>query len=153
LRGKWPDKRYPRRYICRDAAASVCGEVLVLGAFSTDGGRNTFPRKVRVNCRSLGCARDDKGEGGASMEGGCWARATSVQRLLSMEASPFPLSSRPGFPATLHRTRSRVRLSLKERRMRSVNATKFNRKSGGAQPRDLQFTQTFRGNVFQSVAE
>jgi hypothetical protein len=23
------------------------------------------------NCRSLGCARDDKGEGGASMESGC----------------------------------------------------------------------------------
>jgi len=55
-----------------------------------------------------------------------------------MQVSPFPLSSRPGFPATLHWTRSRVRLSLKERRMRFVNATKFHRKSGGAQPRDLQ---------------
>ena len=35
-----------------------------------------------------------------------------------------------GFPATLHWARSRVRLSPKERRMRSVNATKFHRKSG-----------------------
>ena len=25
-----------------------------------------------LNCRSLGCARDDKGEGDASMESGCW---------------------------------------------------------------------------------
>jgi hypothetical protein len=45
-----------------------------------------------------------------------------------------PLSSRPGFPATLHQTGPLVRLSLKERRMRPVNATKFHRKSGGAQP-------------------
>jgi hypothetical protein len=47
---------------------------------------------------------------------------------------PLSLSSRPGFPATPHWTRSRVRLSLKERRMRSVNATNFHRKSGGAKP-------------------
>jgi hypothetical protein len=61
---------------------------------------------------------------------------------------PFPLSSRPGFPATLHWTRSRVRLSLKERRMRSVNATKFHWKSGGAKPRDLQFRGPFLGMFF-----
>jgi hypothetical protein len=67
----------------------------------------------------------------------------SVQLLPFMEPTPFPLSSRPGFPATLHWTRSRVRLSLKERRMRSVNATKFHRKSGGAKPRDLQFRGPF----------
>jgi hypothetical protein len=67
-----------------------------------------------------------------------------------MEAPPFPLPSRPGFPATLHWTRSRLRLSLKERCMRSVNATKFHRKSGGEQPtcpgvpwRDLQFCGPF----------
>ncbi len=38
----------------------------------------------------------------------------------------------PALPATLHRTRPRVRLSLKERRMRSTSAAKFHRKSGGA---------------------
>ena len=51
----------------------------------------------------------------------------------------LPLSSRPGFPAARHWTRLRVRLSLKERRMRSVNATNFHRKSGGAKPRDLRY--------------
>jgi hypothetical protein len=45
--------------------------------------------------------------------------------------------SEPGFPATRHRTRPRVRLSLKERRMKFANATNFNRKSGAAQWRDL----------------
>jgi hypothetical protein len=35
-----------------------------------------------------------------------------------------------------------LRLSLKERRMKSVNATKFHRKSGGAKPRDLQSAST-----------
>jgi hypothetical protein len=58
---------------------------------------------------------------------------------------------RPGFPVTLRWTRLRVRLSSKERRVSSVNDTKFHRKSGGAEPpcpalppvgmpwRDLQF--------------
>ena len=55
----------------------------------------------------------------------------SVQQPLSIEPLLFPLSSRPGFPAVRHWTRLRVRLSLKERRMRSVNATGFHRKSGG----------------------
>ena len=32
----------------------------------------------------------------------------------SMEASPSPLSSRPGFPVTQHRTRQRVRLSVRK---------------------------------------
>jgi hypothetical protein len=83
-----------------------------------------------MNCRSLGCARDDKGEGCGSME--VVDGTETVQLPLSKEPLPFPLSFRPGFPATLHWIRSRVRLSLKERRMRSVNATKFHRKSGGA---------------------
>jgi hypothetical protein len=50
-----------------------------------------------------------------------------------------PDRSVPGFPATLHRTGPRVRLSVRERRMKCNNATKFHRKSGGAQWRDLQF--------------
>jgi hypothetical protein len=50
-----------------------------------------------------------------------------------------PDRSVPGFPATLHWTRPRVRLSVKERRMKSINATKFHRKSGGGKSRDLQF--------------
>jgi hypothetical protein len=38
----------------------------------------------------------------------------------------------PGFPVTLHQTLPRVRLSVKERRRHCINATKFDRKSGGA---------------------
>ena len=63
----------------------------------------------------------------------------SVQKLLSMKPPSFPLSSRPGFPATLRWTRLRVRLSRKERRIKFANATNLNRKSGGAKPRDLRF--------------
>ena len=47
--------------------------------------------------------------------------------------------SEPGFPATQHWTKPRVRLSLKERRMRSANAIKVHRKSGEAERRDLRF--------------
>jgi hypothetical protein len=45
----------------------------------------------------------------------------------------------PGFPATLHWTRPRMRLSFKERRMMFANATKLYRKSGVAWWRDLRF--------------
>jgi hypothetical protein len=45
----------------------------------------------------------------------------------------------PGFPATQHWTGPRVRLSVRERRMKCDNATKFHRKSGVAKWRDLQF--------------
>jgi hypothetical protein len=37
-------------------------------AFGPPKGRKTFPGEVPLNCRSLGFARDDKGEAGASME-------------------------------------------------------------------------------------
>jgi hypothetical protein len=59
-----------------------------------------------------------------------------------MEASPSPLSSRP------ERTRISCHAALdkttcapfrKEGRMKCTNATKFHRKSGVAQWRDLQF--------------
>jgi hypothetical protein len=43
-----------------------------------------------------------------------------------------PDRSVPGFPATLHLTSPRMRLSVRERRMKCINATKFYRKSGGA---------------------
>jgi hypothetical protein len=70
-----------------------------------------------------------------------------------LETPPHPLSSRPGFPATQRWSRLRVRHSLKERRMRSISATKFHRKFGersrpvplcpgvpwGVPWRDLQF--------------
>jgi hypothetical protein len=36
----------------------------------------------------------------------------------------------PGFPATQHQPRPRVRLSLKERRMKLLNATNLDWKSG-----------------------
>jgi hypothetical protein len=38
------------------------------------------------NCRSLGCARDDKREGDASMESGCWTEG--VFHLLGWAAGP-----------------------------------------------------------------
>jgi hypothetical protein len=41
-----------------------------------------------------------------------------------------PDRSVPGFPATLHWTGPRVRLSVRERRMKSTNATKFHRNPG-----------------------
>src|SRR6204780_1359199 len=50
-----------------------------------------------------------------------------------------PDRSVPGFPATLHRTRPRMRLSVRERRMKCTNATKLHRKSGGGEWRDLLF--------------
>ena len=65
------------------------------------------------------------------------------QQLLSIEAPSSPLSSRP------KRTRISCHAALdkaacapfrEERRMKSDNATKFYRKSGGAKWRDLQFT-------------
>src|SRR5580700_768861 len=48
----------------------------------------------------------------------------------------------PGFPATQLWTKPRARLSLKERRMRSANATKVHRKSGVAKWSDLLFSQS-----------
>ena len=56
---------------------------------------------------------------------------------LSLSTTLSYLSFRPGFPATLRRTRLRVRLSLKERRMKFISATNLNRKSGGAKPNFL----------------
>src|ERR1700761_3807945 len=53
------------------------------------------------------------------------------------------LSSRrsvPGFAVTLQPNRSTNAPFLKERRTHSINATKLNSKSGGAQWRDLQFS-------------
>jgi hypothetical protein len=41
--------------------------------------------------------------------------------------------SEAGFPATLHWTEPRVRFSVGENRMKSVNANKINRKSGEAE--------------------
>jgi hypothetical protein len=63
-------------------------------------------RKGPRNCRSLGFARDDKGEGDFPMESGCGSRRffitlggpqahdTFGQKLLSIERPPSPLSSR-----------------------------------------------------------
>jgi hypothetical protein len=43
--------------------------------------------KSPLNCRSLGFARDDKGEGGGDMEGGGWTQVEE-KRLLSSDRSP-----------------------------------------------------------------
>jgi hypothetical protein len=49
-----------------------------------------------------------------------------------------PDRSEPGFPATQRETKPRMRLSFKERRMKSANAVKTHRKSEVAQGRDLR---------------
>src|ERR1700677_4480459 len=89
------------------------------------------------NRRSLGFARDDKGEGGAPNKARLRGSQVSKARpgaplRLHMEALPHPLSSRPGFPVTQHWTKRRMRLSLKEMRMKCAKATSLYRKSGGA---------------------
>jgi hypothetical protein len=43
-------------------------------------------KKGPRNCRSLGCARDDKGKGDASIESGCWTEG--VFHLLGWAAGP-----------------------------------------------------------------
>src|SRR5579863_8741010 len=63
-----------------------------------------------------------------------------------MEPFPFPCHpdrSEPEFPASLHWTGPRVRLSLKERRMMLDNATNLYRKFGVAKRRDLRFRGPF----------
>jgi hypothetical protein len=80
---------------------------------------------------------------------------SSVRHPLSMEPLPFPCHpdrSEPGFPATQCYTRPRVRLSLKERRMRSANAIKVHRKSGEAERRDLRFREPFVEMFFHRSA-
>jgi hypothetical protein len=90
-------------------------------------------------------ARDDKREGSASMDEGDWDGrvrcAASLERDLSIRItkpnenvkSKFVIPSEPGFPATLQWTQPRVRFSVGENRMKSVNANKINRKSGEAE--------------------
>jgi hypothetical protein len=62
---------------------------------------------------------------------------------LTVQQNCHPNRSVPGFPATQLWTKPRVRLSLKERRMRSANATNVHRKSGVAKWRDLPFLFRF----------
>ena len=83
-------------------------------------------------------ARDDKGEGSASIDEGNWDGrvrcAASIERSLSIRITKpnesvkfkFVIPSEPGFPATLHWTQPRVRFSVGENRMKSVNANKIN---------------------------
>jgi hypothetical protein len=74
-----------------------------------------------------------------------WRDLLFIIRIIESEWKRYPPlchpdRSVPGFPATLHWTSPRVRLSVKERRMSCINAIKFHRKSGGAKWRDLQFS-------------
>jgi hypothetical protein len=74
-----------------------------------------------------------------------------VQQPLSMEAPPFPLSSRPErtwvsyFALLATTTCAALR---KESRMQIPNTTGLNRKSGGAQWRDLRSCGPFLGMFF-----
>jgi hypothetical protein len=68
------------------------------------------------------------------------------QQPLSMKASPSPLSSRPkrtqsSYLAALDRATCAA--FIKESRMKYTGAPKFNRKSGGAEWRDLRFSSLF----------
>ena len=106
------------------------------------------------NCRSLGCAREDKGEGDALLCIARWLKRTAGpsttlrsgrddKSVVNIDAdSTTELPSRP------ERTRISCHASLdraayapfrKERRMKLVNATKLYRESGVAQWRDLRF--------------
>jgi len=62
-----------------------------------------------------------------------------------------PDRSEPGFPATQHWTRKRVRFSFTERRMKFAEATNFHRKSGGAKWRDLLFFSTGRRMYMEAL--
>jgi len=69
-----------------------------------------------------------------------------VQQLLSLEAPPAPLSSRPertriSYFALLATTTGAA--LLKESRMNFINATGLDRNYGGAQWRDLRFSGPF----------
>jgi hypothetical protein len=85
--------------------------------------RVTFVGKWFLNRKSLGLAAN----------------------LYETNALSFVIPSVPGFPATQRSTWPRVRLFVKESRMKIANATKLNRKSGVAQWRGpwflLPFTQ------------
>jgi hypothetical protein len=129
--------------------------------WSLDNCRKTFPGKVRGTAdpsATLRFGRDDKGEGKASMESGCWTEGSSpwvghrpmtppvamtkllgyVRLYIDWKNHNLPktnLSSRP------ERTRISCHASLdvaaraafvKESRMKFANATKFNRKFGVA---------------------
>jgi hypothetical protein len=59
----------------------------------------------------------------------------------------------PGFPAKLHWTGPRVRLSVRERRMKCTSATEFHRKSGGAEWRDLLFSFLLGGRAPDNLDE
>src|ERR1700677_5089092 len=60
------------------------------------------------------------------------AKCELSREIIDLKINCHPDRSEPGFPATQHRTRQRVRLSFTERRMKFAEATKFHRKSGGA---------------------
>ena len=75
---------------------------------------------------SESAARDDKGKGNGSTESGCWTEAVFI----TLGGPQAHDSSGPTARRTGH---SRVCAFLfKERRMRSANATKVHRKSGGS---------------------
>ena len=83
---------------------------------------------VEWNSRSLGCARDDKGEGDASMESGCWTDRSEVwwrtcdsllQHAMQRKGLPSPLSSREPVTFSIFRvfcTRNRMFFNPKQNR-------------------------------------
>jgi hypothetical protein len=69
-----------------------------------------------------------------------WSSCLFVAPAISVTPTKcHPDRSVPGFPATVPWRKPRVRPSVKKGRMRCTSATKFHRKSGVAQWRDLLF--------------
>jgi len=68
-----------------------------------------------------------------------WPKRPRLRGMKVAKMNCHPDRSEPGSPATPHWTEPRMRLSIKERRMKLANAASLNRKSGVAKWRDLLF--------------
>jgi hypothetical protein len=109
-------------------------------------------KKGPLNRRSLGFARDDKGDGDSSMKSSCWAEGAFLSPTQGDEkqlcpatafrgnaAVPFVIPTRISCHAALDKAACAP--FRKEGRVLCDDATKFHRKSGGAKPRDLRFSR------------
>jgi hypothetical protein len=115
--------------------------------------------------RKSGCARDDKGEGSFHLSS-CYKGLRELYAEREANDPSIHITScrgrnkstlchpDPDFLYEVPSTTARAAFS-KESRIRFANARELHRKSGGAQPRDLQFSSPrdpFPGNVFRPSA-
>jgi hypothetical protein len=66
-----------------------------------DGLSKNISRKGPRNCRSLGCARDDKGESDGSIESGCWKTERNRYRVDALPRTHDALP-RTHYPVSTH---------------------------------------------------